>query len=118
MSKNIEIVENALITYQKSDYKEQKRGVHFSIGNETYAVVIGLKTKCSVGGNTLFLTRKGISFVWIKDKSLDLSNTHQMQKDYNTKFQYELDFFNKDIKTKKDRKWIAEVFLVGIQGLD
>jgi hypothetical protein len=118
---NIGVVETALKKFFNGEYSVRKDGVEFFINDEKYMVIIDLKHKWGRDRN-VFLTRKGISIVWIKDRDavVDFSNSFEMFKVSRSdekNWQYELSFTKSDIRTRSDMRNTIECFLVGINGL-
>jgi hypothetical protein len=118
---NIGVVETALKKFVNGKYAVRKDGVEFFINDGKYMVIIGLKHKWGRDRN-VFLTRKGISIVWIKDRDavVDFSNSFEMFKESRSdekNWQYELSFTKSDIRTRSDMRNTIECFLVGINGL-
>ena len=118
---NIGVVETALKKFVNGKYSVRKDGVEFFINDEKYMVIIDLKHKWGRDRN-VFLTRKGISIVWIKDRDavVDFSNSFEMFKESRSdekNWQYELSFTKSDIRTRSDMRNTIECFLVGINSL-
>jgi hypothetical protein len=118
---NIGVVETALKKFFNGEYSVRKDGVEFFINDEKYMVIIDLKHKWGRDRN-VFLTRKGISIVWIKDRDavVDFSNSFEMFKESRSdekNWQYELSFTKSDIRTRSDMRNTIECFLVGINSL-
>ena len=118
---NIGVVETALKKFFNGEYSVRKDGVEFFINDEKYMVIIDLKHKWGRDRN-VFLTRKGISIVWIKDRDavVDFSNSFEMFKVSRSdekNWQYELSFTKSDIRTRSDMRNTIECFLVGINSL-
>ena len=118
---NIGVEETALKKFVNVEYSVRKDGVEFFINDEKYMVIIGLKHKWGRDRN-VFLTRKGISIVWIKDRDavVDFSNSFEMFKESRSdekNWQYELSFTKSDIRTRSDMRNTIECFLVGINSL-
>ena len=115
---NIGVVETALKKFVNRVYAVQKSGVEFFINDEKYMVIIGLKHKWG-RDRDVYLTRKGISIVRIKDRDavVDFSNTFVMFEESRSdemNWWDELSFTKSTIRTKSGMRTTIECFLIRI----